>query len=299
VLFILVCLIWGTSFLLMRWATESGFGPVHVAVARATCGGVFLAAVWVVRRRGWPFAWRDLGPLLLISAAGYALPYSIQPHVIHLVQQEVEHGSSFGGLIVALVPLFTVVVQAVVLRVWPTGRQWFGVIGALVLLVLLAWDELRRGVPLGVYCLAVLTPLGYATANTFVRRNFHGAPAMALSAAAMLLAGALVLPVAAAQDPVQTDHPQFPLGLTCIVVLGIVSTGLTTFLFYKLIQREGPLFAGMVGYIIPCVAMIVGAASGEKVTPGQWLTLAGVFVLVTVAQTGAGKRRAESGKRWG
>jgi drug/metabolite transporter (DMT)-like permease len=69
------------------------------------------------------------------------------------------------------------------------------------------------------------------------------------------------------------------------VVLGLVSTGLAHCLFYVLILRRGPLFAGMVAYVIPGVAMLVGWLFGESLTLWHLLCLLGILSMVWLVQS--------------
>ena len=43
-----------------------------------------------------------------------------------------------------------------------------------------------------------------------------------------------------------------------IAVLGVIGTGLSNILFFKLIQLSSPVFAASVTYIIPVVAILLG-----------------------------------------
>ena len=57
-------------------------------------------------------------------------------------------------------------------------------------------------------------------------------------------------------DIVHQEKVQTSLGF--IVVLGIVGTGFSNILFFKLIQLSSPVFASSVTYIIPVVAIMLG-----------------------------------------
>ena len=72
--------------------------------------------------------------------------------------------------------------------------------------------------------------------------------------------------------------------VACLLVLGPIATGLGTFLFYRLIQGHGPLYAGMVSYVIPCVATLLGLLSGETITLGQLVAVAGALGMVALTQ---------------
>ena len=57
---------------------------------------------------------------------------------------------------------------------------------------------------------------------------------------------------------------------------------MATVLFFKLVQLTNPLFASLVSYLIPMVAMLLGAFDGEPITIlhlfGMGLILAGVYL---------------------
>lgn len=57
-------------------------------------------------------------------------------------------------------------------------------------------------------------------------------------------------------DIIKETKVQASLGY--IAILGIVGTGFSNILFYKLIQLSSPVFASSVTYIIPVVAFILG-----------------------------------------
>ena len=84
------------------------------------------------------------------------------------------------------------------------------------------------------------------------------------------------------------------LPVASVVVLGVLGTGLAVFLFYKLILSQGPLFAGMVAYLIPVGALLWGWADGERITLLQVSALAGVLAMVAVVQTDIARRRPSS-----
>jgi len=68
------------------------------------------------------------------------------------------------------------------------------------------------------------------------------------------------------------------------MLLGMVGTGVATVLFYRLIQERGPLFAGMVTYVVPAEALLWGAMDGETVTRWQIVALGVIFLSVALVQ---------------
>ena len=78
------------------------------------------------------------------------MPFVVMPY---LIRQGFGHG--FFGMMVALVPLVTIVVSIPMLGVWPTTRQMVGVLGGFACIAALLQDGWVRGMPLGLLTLAV------------------------------------------------------------------------------------------------------------------------------------------------
>jgi drug/metabolite transporter (DMT)-like permease len=72
----------------------------------------------------------------------------------------------------------------------------------------------------------------------------------------MFVPALLVLYFSGFFDIVHQEKVQTSLGF--IVVLGIVGTGFSNILFFRLIQLSSPVFASSVTYIIPVVAIMLG-----------------------------------------
>ena len=139
ILFLLISLVWSTSFILMKKATL-GLGPLNVAAWRCIWGAAVLGFLcWrggllaVPRRKLWP-------PIALVTLLGCAWPYAVQPGVV------ARQGSALMALVVSFLPLATIVASIPLLRQRPTLRQFAGVCGALCCLVLLLADGLARDI---------------------------------------------------------------------------------------------------------------------------------------------------------
>jgi drug/metabolite transporter (DMT)-like permease len=83
------------------------------------------------------------------------------------------------------------------------------------------------------------------------------------------------------------------LAVTSLAILGVVGTGIGTFLFNKMVLDQGPLFAGMVTYLVPVGALIWGWIDAEQVTWLQFVALAGIFAMVALVQFGGAHVRSE------
>ncbi len=304
-LFLLLCMVWGTNFILMKKAMPF-FDPVDVAVYRVAGGFLALLAVWAMRRERWPIGREYVLPLLFVSLIGYAWPFVVQPTLIQMIQ-----GSGFVGIMVCFVPLLTIVVSIPLLGIYPKPRQLLGVIiGLACSAVILQSGKSQHSVSWWVILLAASVPLFYAICNTYIKRRFVGVKALPLTIAALAFSTAILSPLAiitngtglAEADPVEvsatsqsvaasevaaaTETPAW-LAIGAVVALGVIGTGLGILIFTKLLQEQGPLFAGMVTYLIPVIALTWGAVDGEKIETVQLVAFAGVLFSVGLVQFGA------------
>lgn len=278
VIFLLICTIWGSSFILMKKATLA-FTPLGVGAGRVAGGAVILALLWWLVRSRWSLRRGDLAAVLFVVVIGYAIPYCIQPLLIE------RHGSAFIAMTVSFLPLLTSAVSVPMLRCWPSRRQVVGMLGGLACMAALARDGLERNVPLADLLLAVSIPFSYALANVLIRRQLRHVAPLELSLVSLVLSTIVLLPLACGGGSSAVRRgDDFGLALASLAILGVVGTGIGSVLFNRLIRDEGPLFAGMVTYIVPVGGLAWGWWDHERVTALQLAALAGIFAMVAVVQ---------------
>ncbi len=286
--FLFICLVWGSSFILMDRASHA-LGPVSIAVCRLLGGALVLAVFWLWNRQRVNIRLVDWGHILVVAVLANALPFVVQPYTMI---QAGEH--AYFGMMVALVPLATILVSIPMLNLWPTRRQLVGVLGGMACMALAVYDGSTRGIPFGLLVLALSVPVTYALGNTYVKWKLDHLPSLPMTTLFLLLGGALLLPLqlspaALAQwklaDPIEPYD--WPLAIASIVFLSVVGTGIAILLFVQLIKSQGPLFAGMVTYVVPVLALFWGQFDKERLTPIQLAAIGGVLVMVAFVQWGA------------
>jgi drug/metabolite transporter (DMT)-like permease len=278
VIFIFIAAVWGSSFILMKKAGLC-FDPIVIGAGRVTFGALILAVIWLSGKREWPMKREHLLPLSLVALFGYGYPFCLQPYLINRC------GSAFIGMMVCFVPLLTILISIPMLGIRPSRRQFLGVMGGLLFISLLLAEGWRRNVSVTDLLLAVSVPTVYATCNTFIKRRFVGVPSLVLAGSALGLAALFLIPASFLLPGESTySGPDFPLAASCLAVLGFIGTGIVVVLFYNLIQNQGPLFAGMVAYVIPLGAIAWGWADDETVTLVQLCAILGVLAMVAVVQ---------------
>jgi drug/metabolite transporter (DMT)-like permease len=277
----------------MERATHA-FGPVGVGVGRLLGGAVVLAGVWWVQRGRHRVSWSDVVRIAGVALVGTSWPFVVQPYCLGR-----GFGHSYFGMMVALVPLATILVSVPMLGIWPTTRQLAGVLGGFVCMLVLLQDGAARGISPSLLALAVTTPLSYALGNTYMKwklSHVHSVPLTTLvlvTAAAWLAPLELIpgaLPALGLNGPSQPD--QVAMAISSLVLLGVVGTGVAVLLFIHLVVKEGPLFAGMVTYVVPVFALLWGAFDGETITLRQLVAIGGVLGMVALVQLGGRTSKA-------
>ncbi len=288
--FLFICLTWGTSFILMDRAALA-LGPLAIGMGRLLGGALVLSLCWWWKRPKVHIAPSDWKHIFFVGALANAWPFTVLPYVM---SQANEHG--YFGLMVTLVPLVTIVVSIPMLGIWPTSRQMIGVVGGLICLAGVVQDGTQRGISLWVLALALTVPVTYATGNTYIKWKLDHLPALPLTVLFLALGGGLLVPLQFATDFLKdtglggpTDPHGWPLAITSIVMLAAFSTGLAILLFIQLVKHQGPLFAGMVTYVIPLVAILWGQYDSERLTTLQIVAMAGTLAMVALVQWGAAK----------
>jgi drug/metabolite transporter (DMT)-like permease len=120
-------------------------------------------------------------------------------------------------------------------------------------------------------------------------------PTAQLSTVFLGLGALFVLPIALPPvsstlqltGPPRPEH--FGPATISLIALGVASTGIAILAFVHLIQTQGPLFAGMVTYVVPVIALVWGQFDGERLTVRQLGAITGVLSMVALVQWGAAK----------
>jgi drug/metabolite transporter (DMT)-like permease len=246
-----------------------------------------------------PLAWRTgafrglrraLLPVAVVALLDMALP-------TFLTAWGEEHvSSSVAGILTATDPLFTAVLALWLLRSEAVSRRRLAglVIGFGGVIALLGVDLRGNGKELLGAAAVILSALGYAAAALLYRRWLADAPALGVTALMSGLSSAVFLAPAVADLPHRTP----PAGsMLALAALGIVNTGLAYWLFYLLIDEAGAASAGVITYVMPAVALLLGVLLlGEKLTVGA---VAGLILIALGAWLATGRAAGGTPARQG
>ena len=272
VLFVILSVIWGSSFILMKVSKEVLNGYQIGAVRIFAAGLVFL-----------PFALSHFSKiprnkLMLVILSG--LIGNFLPAFLFAIAIEHKIDSSLAGILNSLTPLFVILLSLLFFKAKVQQKKIIGVVigfaGLLVLSLSKGGISLQN---LDYALLILLATLLYGINVNLVSYYLKGIDPFhmaTVSLAAMgLLAGIIVWQQEVAQ--LLSSNPNAMLPVVYAALLGIIGSALATLLFYILIKKAGGLFASLVTYGIPVVAICWGIVANENVT---WLQVGCLSVIL-------------------
>jgi drug/metabolite transporter (DMT)-like permease len=260
-IFILLSIIWGSSFILMKWSRE-GLNGVQIGALRiAFAGAVFLPfALFHIRH----FTLRTFLLALLSGMLGNLLP-------AFLFAIAIDHhiDSSLAGILNSLTPLLVVVLGVLFFQTSLPRNKVIGVVIGFAGLLLLTVT--KGGVSLqhwGWAALIFLATLLYAINVHLVGRYLKGINPLHLASISLAGVGLIAGIVALQQQSLaHFEHYEATRrAVAATAILGIMGSAVATLLYYILIKRAGGLFASLVTYAVPVVAIGWGIVAHETVT---------------------------------
>ena len=281
----LLALIWGSSFLLIKFAIE-GLSPTQVVLGRLVAGAGVLLVILAVRGQRLPTERAVWGHVALLAVVANIIPFFL------FAWGEQRITSGMAGILNGTTPLFTLGFAVAALPEERLSRPRFlgfllGFAGVVV--VVGPWNGGDGVNALSGQIACLFAAACYGVAFVYTRRyvSGRGYPPLVVSTA-QLLTGAVLLGLFA---PVVADQPMelTPLVVGSVLILGAVGTGLAYLLFYRLITDAGATTASMVTYVIPIVAVALGVAVQDD--PLTWNLFVGAAIVIVGAAMAEGRLR--------
>lgn len=275
----LLGLIWGGSFLSMALALE-GFAPVWVAAARIAIAALVLLALAYALGPGLPRAGSRVGWRIWAHCLGFALFSNVIPFL--LLSWAMMHVSSgFAGITMAAVPLMVLPLAHLMLP----GEQMSALrllgflIGFAGVLVLIGFDAVQAalaGEDDGLARLACIAAAACYAIGSINTRLCPPVSQLGYSAAGLLLAALMIMPIAALSAPWPVSPGAVP--MLAALYLGLLPTALATLLLVRINRRAGASFLSMVNYQVPVWAVVLGVAVLGEALPPQFLAALGLVL---------------------
>lgn len=282
---ILLALIWGSSFILIKKALL-GFSPVQVGALRIFISFLALSPLLFVYFKKIPK--KKLPLAALVGLFGSGLP----PFLFALAQMEVS--SSVTGILNSTTPLFAFLLGVFFFSVEFRWIKLTGIITGLagvLMLILQSTGSLAIGkahYPLFV----ILATISYGLNVNLIKRHFQTESVIAISVVAFVWLGIPAGALLFSTDFIDRlqGHPHAWESLGYISILAVVGTAFATVIFFYLTQLTTALFSSTVTYLIPVIAIGWGWLDAE---PVSWWHIAGLVLILTGVYLAGNRKKPE------
>lgn len=281
---VVMCLIWGSTWLVIREGLDNVPPFTSAAVRFLLAGAVMsvLTALFGAREGGAaPATWL----WIVLGVTNFAVPYGI------VYRTETILPSGLVSLLWGIFPMLMALAGHLYLPGERLGRaQWLGFVFGFLGLCLLFLTDLRALGPEAVPAALVLflSPLVAAIGSTLVKKYGEATNSLALNRNGMLL-GAVLLGVVAWPTERHAEAHWTTGAIGSVVYLALFGTVLTFGLYFWLMRYVDAHKLSLISYVTPAIALTLGPlVRSEPVTQN---TLAGAAcILCGVVLVVRGKR---------
>ena len=276
---IILSIIWGTSFILIKKALI-GLIPYQLGALRTVITGLFLFSVGfktigTIKKQDWKW----------IALSGF-LGSFIPAFFFAIAETEID--SAVVSVLNSLVPLNTVLMGLAIFKITSTRRQILGVVIGFIGTTLL----ILKGAALNPeqnYLFAgfiIASTLMYAANVNIIKRYLQDIKPLTIAVGnyvTIILPAIIVLIFTGFFTEESLSRPDLGLSVFYVAVLSLFGTAIAKVLFNTLVQISTPVFASSVTYIMPIVALIWGLLDGETFSTIQIVASAIILLGVYLA----------------
>ena len=273
VLLLLLSLIWGTSFILIKQGLKV-FAPDEVGALRVTAASLFLLPFAVIRLQ--ELTRDDYFKLFVSGLMGIFIP----AFLFAWAQTRLE--SSLAGILNTLSPLWTMIFGGLFFSQRFKGYTILGIIisfGGAIILTLSRSAGTISG--FNMYGLLIVIACALYGANlNWLKFKIHNLGSITITSVALLLVGPLAAIYLFGFSGFTSKLLHLPgawQAFGFIVLLALMSTAIANLIFTKLLKISTPLFASSVTYVMPIVAVMWGVLDGEKLLIGHFVGMAAIL----------------------
>ncbi len=278
---IVLALIWGSSFILMKKALIH-LTPFQVGALRMIFTGLTLIPLGYrglsrVSKKQWFY-------IFITALVGTFIPVLLFAFAVMNID------SSIVSILNSLTPLNTLWVGAAFFGFSFLRKQILGVLIGLsgALMLILKGAQLNPDQNYIFALLIVVASVGYAFNINILKKHLDELSALTITTGNFVILMIPAITVLLFTDFFRVDFiVEAKTSLLYLVLLAVFGTAMAKTLFNKLVKISSPIFSSSVTYLIPIVAIFWGVLDGERIYFDQFL--AGGLVLLGVYLTNKGK----------
>lgn len=275
-LFIVLSLIWGSSFFFMKHAMfdangESVFSSQQVASIRMVIAGTALLPVALYNLKKLK-QFRILSSVMTVGIFGNFIP----AFLFTFAQTGLISG--YVGMLNSATPLFSVVIAYFIFKEKLNNRQILGLLLGNIGVIMLMTGKVKSGQFDGewIHVFAViLATFCYGISLNTIKFKLKEVKALHITSLAFLMISVPGWISFFYFDTLSVfeHNPEAWTSILYVLALSLLGTVLGVYLYAILIARSTTLFASMVTFAMPIVAMFIGLFDGESFTEFQLFSL--------------------------
>lgn len=275
--FWLLGLIWGTSFLWIKIAVED-VTPLVLVGFRTLSASLGLGLIMLANRKKMP-AWKDvrkrIPDFFILGLVNIAIPWAL----ISWGEQFVDSG--IASILNSAMPLFTIIIAPLMIKeesitLPKVGGLITGFLGVVLLMlpsIQGGWSENLLGQ--GACLLATVL---YAYAAVFGRKRTVGLPPV-MQAFLQLSIGSVIIWITTFAVEGVPVMPSKPITWVALLWLGLLGSCLAYIFYFDLLHKIGPTRISLVTYIPPLVGVLLGALFLDE--PFFWQSIVGALLILS------------------
>lgn len=276
-IFILLSFIWGSPFIIMKLSKES-LPSLQMTSLLIFSAGIILLPFAIFHISKIPR--KKLGLVIIAGIFGNFVPAFLYPIAI---SNNID--SALAGILNSLTPIFVIIIGLLLFKMKVSSSKAIGAFIGFAGMCLLTLVERSINFQNSVYAfLIVLATISYAT-NILLVSHFlkeqNPIHITTVSIAFLTIPSSIIL---WQQDflALNFHNSNVAWSVIAIALFGITGTAIATGLFYILLKKGGGVFASMIIYGTPFVALFWGFIDHEKITAlrivSLLIILAGVYL---------------------
>lgn len=280
--YLLMCLIFGTTFLAIKIGVDAGIPPFFSAGSRFFIAGL-LIFLWMLWKRRLCLSLLLRTEFMLIGFSSTFITFS----TLYWAEQHINSG--IAAMLSATCPIIILSMQAVFLRQVISRKAIIGcLVGFLgVFLLILPRLAIEHNIVWALSCVLILIgEVGYAAGTLYSRKTLlrlKEISPIAVNAIQMMYGGAGMLLLGLLTERFHLESLNIFSAASSFLYLIVVGSMLGHSLYYWLLAKTNAFFPSTWLYVSPVIALIVGALWYNEIISlssllGAALTLSGIMI---------------------
>ena len=279
VLFVILSVIWGSSFILIKKGLIY-LGPEEVAALRIASASLVLTPFALSRIK--QINKKNVTTLILVGFMGSLLP------AFFFALAQTKLTSALTGIMNALTPFFTIIISVLFFSEKPDKRVYFGVmLGFLGTLFLISTKENGQFTFNYYAFFVVAATVLYGINANLIKHYLNLLKSLSIASLSLIMVGPFAIVYLLFLTPF-LDHihePEVLIASGYIVILGVFGTALALVLFNKIVQLTNAVFSTSVTYLIPIISVFWGFIDGEKLSLLQLISMLTIMVGIFISNS--------------